>query len=155
MGSLRCDCGDQLRLALAQISEAGSGIFLYLQQEGRGIGIANKLRAYQLQERGFDTYEANAMLGFDEDERDFSIAGGILKKLGVRSIRMLTNNPHKMAAIEKAGVKVTERVPLIAPSQENIIMAISKPRAKRPGIYFDYHQYVCTNCHKSFIYFTF
>ena len=116
LGSLRCDCGDQLKLALAQIRETGSGILLYLHQEGRGIGIANKLRAYQLQERGVDTYEANAMLGFEEDERDFSIAAAILKKLGVKKIRMLTNNPHKMEALEKAGINITERVPLIAPS---------------------------------------
>ncbi len=116
LGSLRCDCGDQLKLALQQISAAGSGLLLYLHQEGRGIGIANKLRAYRLQERGIDTYEANAMLGFDGDERDFSIAAALLKKLGVSNIRLLTNNPHKMAAIEKAGIKVAERVPLVVKS---------------------------------------
>jgi GTP cyclohydrolase II len=119
LGSLRCDCGDQLHLALEQIGKAG-GILLYLHQEGRGIGIANKLRAYKLQEQGFDTYEANLMLGFEEDERDFSIAAAILKKLGVKAIKMLTNNPRKMAALEKAGIKVAERVPLIAqPGKHN------------------------------------
>ena len=115
LGSLRCDCGDQLRLALQHIGEAKSGILLYLHQEGRGIGIANKLRAYQLQERGVDTYEANAMLGFDEDERDFSIAGAILETMKVQKIRMLTNNPHKLAAMERTGITVAERVPLICP----------------------------------------
>lgn len=116
LGSMRCDCGDQLHMALSQIARSGSGILLYLNQEGRGIGITNKLRAYQLQERGVDTYDANLMLGYEEDERDFSIAGAILKKLGVNQIRMLTNNPHKMSAIEKTGVKIAERVPLVASS---------------------------------------
>lgn len=116
LGSLRCDCGDQLKMALQQISEAGSGILIYLHQEGRGIGITNKLRAYRLQEQGVDTYDANLMLGFEEDERDFSIAASILKKLGVSRIRLLTNNPHKLAALEKAGITVTERIGLIAPS---------------------------------------
>lgn len=115
LGSLRCDCGDQLKLAMAQIAAQG-GILIYLHQEGRGIGLTNKLRAYRLQEQGYDTYEANLLLGFEEDERDFSIASAILKKLGVAQIRMLTNNPHKLAAIEKAGIKVKERVPLIAKS---------------------------------------
>jgi len=115
LGSLRCDCGDQLKLALRQISAAGSGLLIYLHQEGRGIGIANKLRAYQLQERGVDTYDANLMLGFEEDERDFSIAAAILKKLGVTTIRMLTNNPHKLAAMQKAGIGIAERLPLAAP----------------------------------------
>lgn len=116
LGSLRCDCGDQLALAIEQLRESGNGILLYLHQEGRGIGIANKLRAYKLQEMGVDTYEANRMLGFDEDERDFFLAGAILKTLGVQEIRMLTNNPHKMAAMEKTGVSVKERVPLIIKS---------------------------------------
>jgi len=112
LGSLRCDCGDQLKLALSEITKAGSGILIYLHQEGRGIGITNKLRAYQLQERGIDTYEANLMLGFEEDERDFSIAAAILKHLNISRIRLLTNNPQKKAAIEKAGITVTERVAL-------------------------------------------
>jgi len=119
LGSLRCDCGDQLSMAIQQISEAGSGILLYLHQEGRGIGIANKLRAYQLQERGVDTYEANLMLGFEEDERDFTIAAAILKKLGIAAIRMLTNNPQKMHALEKAGITISQRIPLIAASGQH------------------------------------
>jgi GTP cyclohydrolase II len=119
LGSLRCDCGDQLQMALAQIGAAGSGILLYLHQEGRGIGITNKLRAYQLQEKGFDTFEANLLLGFDEDERDFRIAAAILHQRGVPSIRMLTNNPHKIAALQEAGITVSERVPLIAQSGQH------------------------------------
>jgi GTP cyclohydrolase II len=114
LGSLRCDCGDQLKLALERIAGEGCGILLYLHQEGRGIGITNKLRAYQLQEKGMDTFDANLMLGFEEDERDFAIACAILKKLGTPRIRLLTNNPHKMEAIEKHGINVSERVPLVA-----------------------------------------
>lgn len=116
LGSLRCDCGDQLKLAIQQIEKEGCGILLYLHQEGRGIGIANKLRAYQLQERGVDTYDANLMLGFAEDERDFSIAAAILNVLKVDSIRLLTNNPRKLAELEKHGVKLRGRVPAIIPA---------------------------------------
>lgn len=115
LGSLRCDCGDQLKLALGRITGEGGGVLIYLHQEGRGIGITNKLRAYRLQEQGIDTYDANLLLGFEEDERDFSLAAAILKKLGIHAIRMLTNNPHKMAALEKAGIRVAERVPLVTP----------------------------------------
>ena len=113
LGSLRCDCGDQLKLALSQITSAGSGILLYLHQEGRGIGIVNKIRAYALQEQGMDTYDANLALGYGEDERDFRIAAGMLKTLGVKCIRLLSNNPHKIASIEVAGITVSERVPLV------------------------------------------
>lgn len=116
LGSLRCDCGDQLHLALAAIAHEGAGILLYLHQEGRGIGITNKIRAYALQEQGYDTYEANQMLGFEEDERDFAIAAAILKKMGFKKVRLLTNNPHKMAALKKHGMTITKRQPLIAPS---------------------------------------
>jgi len=120
LGSLRCDCGDQLQMALDQIAQEGSGVLVYLHQEGRGIGIANKLRAYALQELGVDTYEANLMLGFDEDERDFAIAAGILKKLGVTRCRLLTNNPQKMQDLEQHGIKVSERVKLaVLPGQHN------------------------------------
>jgi GTP cyclohydrolase II len=119
LGSLRCDCGTQLKRAVEQIILAGSGVLVYLHQEGRGIGITNKLRAYQLQEKGIDTYQANLMLGYGEDERDFSLAAAILKKIGIGTIRMLTNNPHKMAAMEKAGIKVAQRIPLIAASGQH------------------------------------
>ena len=116
LGSLRCDCGDQLSLAIHQLAEAKNGVLLYLHQEGRGIGITNKLRAYKLQELGFDTYEANALLGFDEDERDFALAAAILKTLGIHNVRLLTNNPKKIDALQTHGITISERIPLIASS---------------------------------------
>ena len=112
IGSLKCDCGPQLRAALAQIGAEGAGVLLYLNQEGRGIGLANKLRAYALQDQGFDTVEANHRLGFEDDERDFRIGAEILKRMGFSAVRLLTNNPAKVAAMNAAGVSVTERVPL-------------------------------------------
>ncbi|MCG7520650.1 GTP cyclohydrolase II [Ruegeria sp. Ofav3-42] len=112
MGSLKCDCGPQLRGALAQMGAEGSGVLLYLNQEGRGIGLANKMRAYFLQDQGFDTVEANHRLGFEDDERDFRLGSDILKELGFNSVRLLTNNPAKIAMMEKTGIAVTERVPL-------------------------------------------
>lgn len=112
MGSLKCDCGPQLRAALAQMGESGSGILLYLNQEGRGIGLANKMRAYSLQDQGFDTVEANHRLGFEDDERDFRIGAAILEKLGIKDIKLLTNNPAKLAMMEKNGIHVSARVPL-------------------------------------------
>lgn len=119
LGSLRCDCGGQLQMALSAIKSSGYGVLLYLNQEGRGIGITNKIRAYVLQEKGMDTYEANHALGFGADERDFSVASEMLSALGIRKIRLLSNNPHKMAALEKLGVEIVERVPLIAPAHEH------------------------------------
>lgn len=112
MGSLKCDCGPQLRGALAQMGAEGAGVLLYLNQEGRGIGLANKMRAYSLQDQGFDTVEANHRLGFEDDERDFKLGAQILKSMGFKSVRLLTNNPRKIAMMEKNGVTVTERVPL-------------------------------------------
>ncbi|WP_037280855.1 GTP cyclohydrolase II [Rubellimicrobium mesophilum] len=112
LGSLKCDCGPQLHAALARMGAEGAGVLLYLDQEGRGIGLANKMRAYSLQDQGFDTVEANHRLGFEDDERDFRIGAQILKALGFRSVRLLTNNPAKVARMEEAGVRVTERVPL-------------------------------------------
>ncbi|WP_170417211.1 GTP cyclohydrolase II [Ruegeria atlantica] len=112
MGSLKCDCGPQLRGALAQMGSEGAGVLLYLNQEGRGIGLANKMRAYFLQDQGFDTVEANHRLGFEDDERDFRLGSDILKELGFTSVRLLTNNPAKIAMMEKTGIAVTERVPL-------------------------------------------
>jgi len=112
LGSLKCDCGPQLRAALAQMGEEGAGVLLYLNQEGRGIGLANKMRAYSLQDQGFDTVEANHRLGFEDDERDFRIGAEILRKLGFSSVRLLTNNPKKLAMMEGCGLHVTERVPL-------------------------------------------
>ncbi len=112
MGSLKCDCGPQLRGALAQMGQAGAGILLYLNQEGRGIGLANKMRAYSLQDQGFDTVEANHRLGFEDDERDFRLGAEILKSLGFSSVNLMTNNPKKIAMMEKTGIKVAEHVPL-------------------------------------------
>jgi GTP cyclohydrolase II len=114
LGSLKCDCGPQLAAALAAIAEAGWGILLYLRQEGRSIGLVNKLRAYQLQDQGFDTVDANLRLGFADDERDFGGAAQMLRKLGQEKIRLLTNNPKKVAALEALGIAVAERVPLKA-----------------------------------------
>lgn len=113
IGSLKCDCGPQLRAALAQIGAEGAGVLLYLNQEGRGIGLANKMRAYFLQDEGFDTVEANHRLGFEDDERDFRLGTEILKRMGFSAVRLMTNNPGKVAAMEAAGLGVTERVPLI------------------------------------------
>lgn len=112
MGSLKCDCGPQLRGALAQMGAAGEGVLLYLNQEGRGIGLANKMRAYSLQDQGFDTVDANHRLGFEDDERDFRIGAHIMKTMGFSSVRLLTNNPGKIAMMEANGIAVTERVPL-------------------------------------------
>ena len=112
LGSLKCDCGPQLRGALAQMGANGSGVLLYLNQEGRGIGLTNKMRAYSLQDQGFDTVEANHRLGFEDDERDFRLGSTILKELGFSSVRLLTNNPKKIAMMEGTGIKVAERVPL-------------------------------------------
>ena len=113
LGSLKCDCGPQLRTALAEMGRAGGGVLLYLNQEGRGIGLTNKMRAYSLQDQGFDTVEANHRLGFEDDERDFRIGADLLRKLGFSSVRLMTNNPRKVAMMEAEGIAVTERVPLI------------------------------------------
>ena len=112
LGSLKCDCGPQLRGALAQMGAEGAGVLLYLNQEGRGIGLANKMRAYSLQDQGFDTVEANHRLGFEDDERDFRIGAELLKQMGFSATRLLTNNPAKAARMESSGVHVSERVPL-------------------------------------------
>ena len=112
IGSLKCDCGPQLRAALAQMGAEGAGVLLYLNQEGRGIGLANKMRAYSLQDQGFDTVEANHRLGFEDDERDFRTGADILRKMGFSKVRLMTNNPKKLAMMESCGLAVAERVPL-------------------------------------------
>jgi GTP cyclohydrolase II len=115
--SLRCDCRQQLEMALAMIRDLGAGILLYEQQEGRGIGLMAKLQAYELQDAGLDTVEANERLGFKADQRDFALPGQILKALGVNRVRLLSNNPEKVEALERAGVEVVERVPCeVAPN---------------------------------------
>ena len=114
-GSRRCDCGDQLRLALPQLEQHGGGIVLYLEQEGRGLGIANKIRTYQLQDAGLDTVDANTVLGFDDDERDYGLAVRMLQVLGCTRVRLLTNNPAKLEGLSRAGIDVSGRVPLQGP----------------------------------------
>ncbi len=111
-GSLRCDCGEQLQAAMQQIAQEGRGLILYLRQEGRGIGLANKIRAYALQDDGADTVEANEQLGFAADQRQYDVALDMLHALGVHKVRLLTNNPRKLSALEAGGVEISERVPL-------------------------------------------
>ncbi len=119
LGSLRCDCGDQLQGALNEIKAAGTGILLYLAQEGRGIGLINKLRAYELQDLGFDTMDANEQLGFDADERVYMPAARMLKLLGFSKVRLMTNNPDKLSALARYGVDVSERVPHAFPANQH------------------------------------
>ncbi|MNR90948.1 GTP cyclohydrolase-2 [compost metagenome] len=111
--SLRCDCGPQLEAALRKIAEEGRGVLLYLRQEGRGIGLVNKIRAYQLQDAGADTVEANEALGFKPDQRNYKLCQPMLRHLNISTLRLMTNNPRKIKAMEQLGVKVTERVPLV------------------------------------------
>ena len=119
-GSVRCDCGPQLRRAMEKIADAGRGVILYINQEGRGIGLANKLKAYALQEQGLDTVEANLALGFGPDLRDYGIGAQILVDLGLKDLRLLTNNPRKIVGLEGYGLRVVERVPIeVAPRPEN------------------------------------
>jgi GTP cyclohydrolase II len=127
LGSLKCDCGPQLHEALHQIAGAQWGVLLYLRQEGRGIGLVNKLRAYALQDQGFDTVDANVRLGFAIDSRDFSVAARMLSLLGIETVRLLTNNPKKVEGLEAAGVTVVERLPLaIAPNPHNERYLVTK-----------------------------
>ena len=129
-GSLKCDCGPQLREALRIIGEDGGGVLLYLRQEGRGIGLANKLRAYALQDRGLDTVDANRRLGFADDERDYAHAAAMLRALGISEVRLLTNNPAKVAGLEAAGIGVTERVAHHMPTNPHNADYLSTKRRK-------------------------
>jgi GTP cyclohydrolase II len=129
-GSLKCDCGPQLKEALRIIGEAGGGILLYLRQEGRGIGLANKLRAYALQDRGLDTVDANRRLGFADDERDYAHAAAMLQALGISEVRLLTNNPAKVAGLEQAGIHVIERVPHHMPANPHNADYLATKRLK-------------------------
>ena len=129
-GSLKCDCGPQLREALRLIGAAGGGILLYLRQEGRGIGLANKLRAYALQDRGLDTIEANLRLGFADDERGYGVAAAMLRALGADEVRLLTNNPAKVAGLQAAGITVAERVAHHMPTNPHNADYIATKKAK-------------------------
>jgi len=129
MGSLRCDCREQLEAALEFVAKAPRGAVVYLRQEGRGIGLANKVRAYALQDRGLDTVEANLALGFKDDQRRYDIAADILRLLGMRSVYLLTNNPSKQVGLERLGIPVLGRIPLrIAPNEHNAFYLDTKRR---------------------------
>jgi GTP cyclohydrolase II len=136
LGSLRCDCGDQLRGALGVMAAAGGGVLLYLAQEGRGIGLVNKLRAYALQDRGLDTIDANGALGFDPDERFYRPAAEMLRQLGFTKIRLMTNNPQKLAALALYDIAIVERVPLAFPSNAHNESYL-RTKAVRSGHYLD------------------
>lgn len=132
LGSLRCDCGVQLRGAIAELAKQGSGVLLYLAQEGRGIGLVNKLRAYELQDDGFDTIDANEQLGFDADERIYAPAATMLSRMGIKRVRLMTNNPEKISQLERYGIEVTERVAHAFPANghnENYL----RTKAERAG----------------------
>jgi GTP cyclohydrolase II len=129
-GSLKCDCGPQLKEALRLIGTAGGGVLLYLRQEGRGIGLANKLRAYALQDRGLDTIEANLRLGFADDERGYGVAAAMLRSLGAEEVRLLTNNPNKVAGLESAGIRVVERVAHHMPTNPHNADYVATKKAK-------------------------
>lgn len=147
LGSLRCDCRDQLEVSLTRIAQQDSGIVLYLRQEGRGIGLLNKMRAYGLQDRGLDTVEANLALGFRDDEREYSIAAHMLHSLKVKSIQLLTNNPKKVEELQQHGVKVVGRLPHVIPANDfnrfyletkrdrsgHLLDALGKPRLPEQG----------------------
>ncbi len=137
MGSLRCDCRDQLEAALRKIAEHEVGLVLYLRQEGRGIGLANKIRAYALQDTGLDTVEANLALGFRDDERDYAVAAHMLHSLGIKSVQLMTNNPDKVNQLEQYGVHVASRLPhLLPPNPHNRFYLETK--ARRSGHHIDF-----------------
>ena len=131
-GSMRCDCGEQLARSMQMIQQEGRGVLLYMKQEGRGIGLINKLKAYELQEQGFDTVDANLKLGFPEDLREYWEGAQMLKDLGVKKLRLMTNNPQKIYAIDKFGMEIVERVPIVI-EPNKIDMFYLKTKAERMG----------------------
>jgi GTP cyclohydrolase II len=136
-GSRRCDCGDQLRLALTRLEDLGGGVILYLAQEGRGLGLANKMRTYQMQDDGLDTVDANTTLGFDDDERDYGIAARMLQILNCTRVVMLTNNPAKLDGLAKAGIEIASRMPLEAPINADNLRYLTA-KAERAGHRLDH-----------------
>jgi GTP cyclohydrolase II len=137
LGSFRCDCRDQLAVALERLAAQPAGILLYLRQEGRGIGLLNKIRAYSLQDEGLDTVDANLALGFRDDERDYAVAAHMLASLTVRSVRLLTNNPKKVDALEAYGIRVAGRIPHVIPANEYNRFYL-QTKAKRSGHLIDF-----------------
>jgi GTP cyclohydrolase II len=137
MGSLRCDCGDQLEVALRKLAAMPRGVLLYLRQEGRGIGLINKIRAYALQDRGLDTVEANLALGFRDDERDYAVAAHMLASLNIGSIQLMTNNPNKIAQLEQQGIQITSRIPHVIPPNDHNRFYL-QTKAARSGHYIDF-----------------
>jgi GTP cyclohydrolase II len=140
LGSLRCDCRDQLTVSLERIAEEPFGIVLYLRQEGRGIGLLNKIRAYQLQDGGLDTVEANLALGFRDDERDFAVAAHMLHSLGIKSVRLMTNNPKKVDELRRYQINVVDRLPHIIPSNEHNRFYL-ETKSRRSGHWIDFEGY--------------
>jgi GTP cyclohydrolase II len=137
LGSLRCDCRDQLGVALERLTAEPRGVLLYLRQEGRGIGLLNKIRAYSLQDAGLDTVDANLALGFRDDERDYAIGAHMLASLTVRSVRLLTNNPKKVTALERHGIHVAGRIPHVIPANEHNRFYL-ETKANRSGHFIDF-----------------
>ncbi len=135
LDSLKCDCGGQLQLALAKIAEEGRGAVIYMEQEGRGIGLINKLRAYELQEKGADTVQANEMLGFKPDLRDYGVGAQVMVDLGLKQIRFMTNNPTKVKGLEGYGLEITEWVPLSVPPNPHNLKYL-KTKAEKMGHVF-------------------
>jgi GTP cyclohydrolase II len=137
MGSLRCDCRDQLEVAMRQLGSMPRGLLLYLRQEGRGIGLINKVRAYALQDRGLDTVEANLALGFRDDEREYGTAAHMLASLNVTSVRLMTNNPNKVSQLQQHGIRVSDRIPLVMPPNPYNRFYL-QTKALRSGHYIDF-----------------